>query len=169
MSGYVGSSQLKRQKREAAGSSGAVQVLRMENDAPVVGPDAATANSKMVKLEIGTDCSRPSSGFSCHTFCMKAALYGRILFGAAAVLFGVIALMWHDADTWQNLQHILEPAFWHPHRRMSHGRSSRRVGLGCSIRGSRRSASVLLCVIYLCFSLACIPDIIAASNIYRAI
>jgi hypothetical protein len=25
----------------------------MENDAPVVGPDAPTANSKMVKLDIG--------------------------------------------------------------------------------------------------------------------
>ena len=37
---------------------------------------------------------------------MKTALYGRFVFGAAAVLFGVIALMWHDADTWQNLQHI---------------------------------------------------------------
>jgi hypothetical protein len=28
-------------------------------------------------------------------------------------------------------------------------------------------ASVVLCVVYLCFSLACIPDIIAASNIYE--
>jgi hypothetical protein len=37
---------------------------------------------------------------------MKTALYGRIAFGASAVLFGVIALLWHDADTWQNLQHI---------------------------------------------------------------
>src|SRR5438874_11180916 len=36
---------------------------------------------------------------------MKTALYGRIVFGASAVLFGVIALLWHDADTWQNLQH----------------------------------------------------------------
>jgi hypothetical protein len=26
----------------------------MENDAPVVGPDAPTANSKMVKLDIAT-------------------------------------------------------------------------------------------------------------------
>ena len=53
-SGYVGLSQLKKQKLEAAGSSGAVQALGMENDAPVVGPDAPTANSKMVKLDIGT-------------------------------------------------------------------------------------------------------------------
>ena len=37
---------------------------------------------------------------------MKAALDGRVVFGASAVLFGVIALMWHDADAWQNLQHI---------------------------------------------------------------
>jgi hypothetical protein len=42
----------------------------------------------------------------CYLLSVKTALYGRIVFGAAAVLFGVIALMWHDADTWQNLQHI---------------------------------------------------------------
>ena len=34
------------------------------------------------------------------------ALYGRIVFGASAVLFGVIALMWHDSDTWQTLRQI---------------------------------------------------------------
>jgi hypothetical protein len=56
-------SQLKKQKPEAAGSSGAFQALRMENDAPVVGPDAPTANSKMVKLDIATAVwSRPTSG-----------------------------------------------------------------------------------------------------------
>ena len=37
---------------------------------------------------------------------MKTAFYGRIVFGASAVLFGVIALMWHDSETWQNLQQI---------------------------------------------------------------
>jgi hypothetical protein len=35
-------SQLRKQKLEAAGSSGAVQALRIENDALVVGPDALT-------------------------------------------------------------------------------------------------------------------------------
>ena len=35
----------------------------MENDAPVVGPDAPTANSKIVKLDVGTaDLSPPTSG-----------------------------------------------------------------------------------------------------------
>ena len=43
-SGYVGLSQLKKQNLEAAGSSGAVQALRMENAGPVAGPAARTAN-----------------------------------------------------------------------------------------------------------------------------
>jgi hypothetical protein len=51
MSGYAGLSRLKKQKLEAAGSSGAVQALRMENDAPAVGPAAPTANSEMVEPE----------------------------------------------------------------------------------------------------------------------
>ena len=35
---------------------------------------------------------------------MKTATYGRMFFGASAALFGFIALLWHDTDTWQNLQ-----------------------------------------------------------------
>ena len=54
MSGYAGLSQLEKRKLEAAGSSGAVQALRMENDAPVVGRDAPTADAKMVQLDIAT-------------------------------------------------------------------------------------------------------------------
>ena len=34
-----------------------------------------------------------------------------MVFGAAAVLFGVIALMWHDADTWQTLVEIWKLPF----------------------------------------------------------
>ena len=56
-SGYVGLNQLKKRKPEAAGSSGAVQALRMENDAHVVGPDAPIANSKLVKPDL-----RPRTG-----------------------------------------------------------------------------------------------------------
>jgi hypothetical protein len=40
-------------------------------------------------------------------------------------------------------------------------------GIGVIYRPSVRLASVVLCVVYVCFSLACIPDIIAASNIYQ--
>jgi hypothetical protein len=96
---------------------------------------------------------------------MKTALYGRIAFGASAVLFGVIALMWHDADTWQNLQHIWALPFG-----VIIGGCLMAAqiagGIGILYSRSGRLASVVLCVVYLCFSLACVPDTIAAANIY---
>jgi hypothetical protein len=91
--------------------------------------------------------------------------YGRIVFGAAAVLFGAIALMWHDADTWQNLQHI-----WSlPLGTIIGGclmAALIAAGIGMQYPRTARLAAVVLGVVYLCFSLACIPDIIAAANIY---
>jgi len=96
---------------------------------------------------------------------MKTGLYARIVFGAAAVLFGVIALMWHDADTWQNLQHI-----WSlPFGTVIGGclmAAQIAGGIGVVYLRTARLASVVLCVVYLCFSLACVPDIVAATNIY---
>jgi len=96
---------------------------------------------------------------------MRTASYGRIVFGAAAVLFGVIALMWHDADTWQNLQHI-----WSLPLGIILGECLTTAqiagGLGIQFQRAGRWASAGLCIVYLCFSLACIPDIIAATNIY---
>ena len=96
---------------------------------------------------------------------MKTALYGRIVLGASAVLFGVITLMWHDSDSWQNLQHI-----W----RLPFGTiigeclmvAQVAGGIGMLYPRTVRSAAVVLCIVYLCFSLACVPDIIAAANIY---
>jgi len=96
---------------------------------------------------------------------MKTSLYGRMVFGAAAVLFGSIALIWHDADTWQNLQHI-----WSlPLGAIIGGclmTAQIAGGIGIEYPRTGRLASFVLCVVYLCFSLACVPDIIAASNIY---
>jgi hypothetical protein len=94
------------------------------------------------------------------------ASYGRIVFGAAAVLFGVIALMWHDPDTWQNLSQI-----W----RLPFGviiggclmAAQIAGGIGMQYPRTTRLAAIVLGVVYLLFSLACIPDIIAASNIYE--
>lgn len=96
---------------------------------------------------------------------MKTALYGRIFFGAPAVLFGVIALMWRDADTWQNLRHIWSLPF---------GKVIGAClmialiagGIGALYPRTARLGSVVLGVVYACFALACVPDIIAAANIY---
>src|SRR5207244_5941774 len=96
---------------------------------------------------------------------MKTALYGRIVFGASAVLFGVIALLWHDADTWQNLQHI-----WSlPFGTIIGGclmTAQIAGGIGMQYPRTARLASVVLGDVYLVFSLACIPGIIAVPAIY---
>lgn len=96
---------------------------------------------------------------------MKTALYGRFVFAASAVLFGVIALMWHDADTWQSIARI-----W----RLPAGTiigECLMVGLivgGLALLYPRtaRAASIVLLVVYAIFSLACVPAIAAAPKMY---
>jgi len=96
---------------------------------------------------------------------MKTALYGRIVFGASAVLFGVIALMWHDADTWQNLRQI-----WSLPSGIVIGGCLMVLliagGIAMQYSRTARLASVVLCVVFGCFSLACIPGIIKAPTVY---
>ena len=102
---------------------------------------------------------------SCYCLCVKTASYGRVIFGASAVLFGIIALIWHDAETWQNLHHIWSLPFG-----IVLGGSLMIAqiagGVGVLYPRTARLASLILCLVYLCFSLACVPDIIAAANIY---
>jgi hypothetical protein len=96
---------------------------------------------------------------------MKTVQFGRIVFGASAVLFGVIALRWHDADTWQTLREI-----WSLPSGATIGASLMiaQIAGGIAMQHPRtaRPASVLLGVVYLLFSLACIPGIIAAPATY---
>jgi uncharacterized membrane protein YphA (DoxX/SURF4 family) len=97
---------------------------------------------------------------------MRQESYGRIFFGASAVLFGVIALMWHDVETWQTLSSI-----W----RLPLGDVAGVCLMAALIAGgiallcprTTRMASITLGVVYLLFSLACVPSIIAASNVYE--
>jgi len=93
-------------------------------------------------------------------------LGGRAVFGAAAVFFGVIALMWHDAATWQNVHHIWSLPFGVI---VGGCLMAAQIAGGIGIQHPRtaRVASVVLCIVYLCFSLACIPDIVAAANVYE--
>jgi hypothetical protein len=96
---------------------------------------------------------------------MKTALYGRIVFGAAAVLFGVIALMWHDTDTWQNLHQIWSLPFG---TMIGECLMALQIAGGIGMQHPRTAhlASIVLGTVYLLFSLACIPGIIAAPAIY---
>lgn len=96
---------------------------------------------------------------------MKTAVYGRIVFGASAVLFGVIALLWHDADTWQNLRHIWSLPFGTV---IGGCLMAAQIAGGIAVQYPRtaRLAAVVLGVVYSFFSLACIPSIVAAPTVY---
>jgi len=97
---------------------------------------------------------------------MKTGLYGRVVFGASAVLFGGIALAWHDSDTWQTLERILKLPFG-----MLIGGCLMilQIAAGICMQYARtvRLAAVVLSVVYLLFSLAAIPGIIAAPAVYE--
>jgi hypothetical protein len=96
---------------------------------------------------------------------MKTVSYGRIVFGASAVLFGVIALMWHDSDTWQTLRQI-----WSLPLGTTIGGCLMIAliagGVGVQYPRTAHLASIVLGIVYLLFSLACIPGIVAAPTIY---
>jgi hypothetical protein len=96
---------------------------------------------------------------------MKTALYGRVFFGASAVLFGVIALMWHDPETWQSLRRI-----WSLPLGSIIGAclmvAQIAGGIALMYPRTARLASIVLGVVYALFSLACIPGIFAAPKVY---
>jgi hypothetical protein len=97
---------------------------------------------------------------------MKTALRGRIVFGLSAVLLGLIALMWYDADTWQTLHWI-----WNlPFGAIAGGFLmivQTAGGVAALYPRTARLASILLGVVYFLFSLACVPDIVAAPAVYE--
>lgn len=92
-------------------------------------------------------------------------MFGRVVFGAAAVLFGVIALMWHDALTWQSMVRILSLPFG-----MAIGGvlMVAQIGGGLALPFPRtmRAASIVLGVVYALFALTCIAGIVAAPSEY---
>jgi hypothetical protein len=52
--------QLKKKKPEVGGSPGAVQALKMENDAHAVGPDVPIANTRMLNRDLRVPICRMS-------------------------------------------------------------------------------------------------------------
>lgn len=89
-----------------------------------------------------------------------------MVFGASAVLFGVIALMWHDPDTWQTLSRIWSLPFG---TIIGVCLMAAQIagGIGMQYPRTAGPASIVLGAVYLSFSLACIPDVIAAPAVYE--
>lgn len=92
---------------------------------------------------------------------MKAALYGRLVFGASAILFGLIGLMWHDADTWQNLPYFRWPV-------VADALAIAQIagGLAVAFPSTLRWGSIVLGVVYGILTLGCVPSIVAHPNVY---
>jgi hypothetical protein len=96
---------------------------------------------------------------------MKSASFGRMLFGASAAMFGVICLMWHDAETWQSLHFIVNL----PAGAAIGGALMVALipsGLALPFPKSARAASLVLGIVFALFSLACIRDIVKVPNVY---
>lgn len=87
-----------------------------------------------------------------------------MLFGASAVLFGIVALLWHDSDMWHYLHPVPAPlmtiAAWCLALAQIAG------GIGMLFSRAARFASVVLGIVFVLFSLACIPGIIGAPTTY---
>lgn len=95
---------------------------------------------------------------------MKATTGARILFGASAVLFGAITLMWHDADTWQGLPFLKLPFGAIVAGALAIAQIV--AGAGLLISRTARVASIVLFAVYLLFDLACIPGILSNPKTY---
>src|ERR1700733_137588 len=93
---------------------------------------------------------------------MKAS---RIFFGASAILFGIIALLWHDAETWQTVHQLFKLPFGVV---IALGLMALQIagGIGIMIPRAVRLSAVVLCFVYICFLLACVPAIIKAPAAY---
>ncbi|MBV8530616.1 MAG: hypothetical protein JO104_04810, partial [Candidatus Eremiobacteraeota bacterium] len=92
-------------------------------------------------------------------------MYGRFAFGASAVLFGVIALLWHDADTWQALFRILRLPLG---TIFGNGLMLLLIAGGILLIVWRtvRLGSIVLGAVYALFSLTALAGIIAAPKVF---
>lgn len=92
---------------------------------------------------------------------MNAARPARILFGASAVLFGALALVWHDADTWQGLSRL-----WSLPSGTFAGACLMAAqvagGLGLPFARTARPAAIVLGVVYAVTSLVYLAGIVRA-------
>lgn len=95
---------------------------------------------------------------------VKTTPYGRLVFGAAAVMFGVILLMWHDAAAWEDLPIVTLPFG----AIIGDALAILLIagGIGIQVPRTARAATIVLGVVTVVFSLACIPAIIRYPTTY---
>jgi uncharacterized membrane protein len=87
-------------------------------------------------------------------------MYARIVFGASAIVFGVVSFIWHDSDMWARLQPLTAPfgtvAGWVLVLALIAG------GLAMMVPRTIRPASIILGAVFGLYVLACAGTIISA-------
>jgi hypothetical protein len=83
---------------------------------------------------------------------------GRHVFGVAALAFGLITLAWHDYNDWHQLRYIVYAA------------SAAQIfgGAVIQVRRIAKTGASVLGAAYLVFALLCVPQIVAAPQIYNS-
>src|SRR5579871_2864718 len=96
---------------------------------------------------------------------MRTASFGRFFFGAATVPLGIIALIWHDADTWQALYWLVRSPVG---TAVGDSLMTAQIvgGLALMFPRSVRVGSTILAVVFALTSLACVHGIVAAPKVY---
>jgi len=84
--------------------------------------------------------------------------FGRHVFGAAALAFGLITLTWHDYNDWHQLRYVVYIA------------AAAQIFGGAAIqfRRTAKMGAAVLCVAYFVFALLCLPEIVAKPQIYNS-
>lgn len=91
---------------------------------------------------------------------------GRRVFGAAAIAFGIIALLWHDYDTWQHLKTLWSvPAG--PALVTIAAIAEIAGGIAIQWQRTARTGGLVLGAAYLFFSLLCVPEIVRGPGAYE--
>jgi hypothetical protein len=83
---------------------------------------------------------------------------GRHVFAVAALATGLITLAWHDYNDWLQLRYIVYAA------------AAAQILAGAALQFPRtaKSGAAILAAAYLLFALLCVPQIIAAPQIYNS-
>jgi len=83
---------------------------------------------------------------------------GRYMFGVAALAFGFITLAWHDYNGWLLPRYLAYPA----------AAAEIFGGVAIQFRRTAKTGAVALGAVYLVFALRCVPQIVAAPQIYNS-
>jgi hypothetical protein len=93
---------------------------------------------------------------------MKTAPYARLLFGASALMLGVVMLIWRDPSAWEGLPLLKLGAI------VATCIAIAQIGggLGMLVLPGARWAPVVLAIVYAIFALASVPDIVTHPTSY---